>query len=71
MEIFLQMGLDGWNQIDPLREITFFKTAIRSPDEVLNPRVGSAAAPYVSTHEAMRAHHGSNQLENALIDRAA
>jgi hypothetical protein len=31
--IFLQMGLDYPNQIDPLEQIRFFKTAVRSPDE--------------------------------------
>jgi hypothetical protein len=33
-EIFLQAGLDCWNQIDPLQKIRFFKTPVRSPKSI-------------------------------------
>ena len=31
-EIFLRMGLDGWNQIDPVQQIAFFVNTVRKPE---------------------------------------
>jgi hypothetical protein len=35
--IFLQMGLDWWNQFDPLQQIRFFETPVCGPDQATLP----------------------------------
>jgi hypothetical protein len=53
-EIFLQTGLDRANQIDPLQQIAFFKTPVRSldaaqllPDRGLDEQTPDFAAPVI------------------------